>query len=405
MISKKRIVAIVAISTVVSGTLGFLGGNLASFTLGNRTVIRSSQYGELVDIYEKYGKLDILEEYIDTKYLRDVDDEALVDGAIRGMFEALEDPYSAYMSVDEFEKFNEANSGKFTGVGIVVSQNKEGFIEIVSPIEGTPGERADLRAGDRIIKVDGVEYSGKQLNLAVSNIKGEKGTYVDLTILREDKSGEVETIEKSIIRDEIETESVKAEIIDGDIGYLRLSAFRQDSFEDFKEGLNELRAGGAKSLVLDLRGNGGGSFRVATEIAEELIGPGTIVYTEDKSGRRDYVESKTAGIDIPLVVLVDKGSASASEILAGAIKDNEEGTIVGTTTYGKGLVQIVQDLPDGSGFKLTISEYFSPNGNSIDQKGIEPDVAVELPKETRSMGPDSLNEDTQLQKAIEILRR
>lgn len=404
MISKKKMVFISIAVAVVSGTGTLFASKLVGVSLGSTVLVPKEEYTELVDIYDKYGKLDVLEDYIENNYLGEYGKDGIVDGAIKGMFDSLEDPYSVYMDKDEFKQFTEANSGSFVGVGIVVSQNEDDMIEIVSPIEGTPGYEAGLKSGDRIIKVDGVEYSGKQLDIAVSNIKGEKGTKVKLTIVRENSEGEQEMIEKEITRDEIEVESVKSDMLEGNIGYIGLSSFDETSYDEFKEHLERLQKSGLSGLVIDLRRNGGGSLSVCADITDELIGEGTIVYTEDKSGKREYIKSDKNKIGLPLVVLVDGGSASASEILTAAVQDTGAGTIVGTKTYGKGVVQIVNDLPDGSGFKLTISEYFSPKGRSIDKKGIEPDIVVEMPEGVDSIGVDSIESDTQLKRAIEVIK-
>lgn len=404
MISKKKMVFISIAVAMITGTAGVFASKFIGLPLGSTVLVSKDEYSELVDIYDKYGKLDVMEDYIENNYLGDYKRQAVVDGAIKGMFGSLDDPYSVYMDADEFKQFTDANSGSFVGVGIVVSQNEEDMIEIVSPMEGTPGYEAGLKPGDKIIKVDGVEYSGSQLDVAVSNMKGEKGTKVKLTILRENSDGKQETIEKEIVRDKIEVESVKSEIIDGSIGYIRLSSFDETSYDDFKEHLEALKAKNIDSLVLDLRGNGGGSVSVCADIADEILGEGTIVYTEDKAGSREYLKSDSRKLGLPLAVVVDGSSASASEILTAAIQDMKAGTVVGTKTYGKGVIQIVNDLPDGSGFKLTISEYFSPEGKRINKKGVTPDVVVELPEETEAIGVDALDQDTQLQKAIEILK-
>lgn len=404
MISRKKVVLISALVAMTSGVAGAFAGKLVGIPLGNTILVSRDEYSELVDIYDKYGKLDVMEDYIDQNYLGEYSSDQIVDGAIKGMFSSLDDPYSVYMDADEFKQFTEANSGSFVGVGIVVSQNEDDMIEIVSPMEGTPGYKAGLKPGDRIIKVDGVEYSGSQLDVAVSNIKGEKGTKVKLTILRENPDGKQETLEKEIVRDKIEVESVKSGTIEDSIGYIRLSSFDETSYEDFKSHLDELKGKGIDSLVLDLRGNGGGSVSVCADIADELLGEGTVVYTEDKQGKREYIKSGPEKLGLPLAVIVDKSSASASEILTAAIQDMKAGTIVGTQTYGKGVIQVVNDLPDGSGFKLTISEYFSPKGRQINKKGITPDVVVELPETVESIGIDVIDEDVQLQKAVEIVK-
>jgi carboxyl-terminal processing protease len=337
-------------------------------------------------------------------YLWEYDQEDLYEGQIKGMVDALGDPYSVYMTKDEYESFNIETDGIYGGVGIIVTPGEDDLITVVSPIEDTPGERAGIRTGDKIIKVEGKEYFSETMDEAVSLMRGEPDTDVQITIMRRDKDGNTETFDLNIRREIIRLQSVKSGVVQEDIGYIRLTAFDNLTYEDFRKALMDIQSKNVKGIVLDLRSNPGGLLNVSVDIADELLGEGTVVYTEDKYKQRQYEESDSKMVDLPLVVLVNEGSASASEILAGAIRDLDRGTLVGTTTFGKGLVQRIRDLPDGSGIKVTVAEYFTPDGINIHGTGIEPDVVVELNEDVEGIGLDYLDQDNQLQKAIEVLR-
>lgn len=245
-----------------------------------------------------------------------------------------------------------------------------------------------------------------EMDKAVKIMKGEPNTDVTLTIMRKSKDGGNETFDVDITREKIRLETVETEILDGNIGYVNIASFDELTYEDFKEELDNLEEQEVEGLVVDLRNNPGGLLDVTADIADEFLGEGVIVYTENKNGEKEYYNSEKSKIDLPLVVLVNEGSASASEILSGAIKDYGRGELIGTKTFGKGVVQRISELPsnDGSAIKLTISEYFTPNGTNIHGVGIEPDIVVELPDDVEYIGVENLEEDLQLQKAIEVLK-
>jgi len=402
--SKKTMVGIFLVLIIITNILTFTITNFVTVRMDNKVVISKEEYDILSKLYQENSKVLMVRKALDDLYLREINDQDLLDGQLKGMVEALDDPYSVYMTKSEYDSFNINTDGVYGGVGIIVTPGEDNFITVVSPIEDTPGERAGIKTGDKIIKVDGVEFFSSTMDEAVSIMRGEPDTDVELTILRTDKEGKNETVIVKITREIIKLVSVKSEVIQDDIGYIRLTSFDKVSTDDFKQHLSQLEDKGVKGIILDLRGNPGGLLNVSTEIADLLLGEGTIVYTQDKNGRRNYSYSDKDYMDLPLVVLINEGSASASEILAGAIKDNERATLVGTTTFGKGVVQTLRDLPDGTGLKVTISEYFTPNGLNIHGIGITPDVEVQLNEEVENIGIDYLNEDNQLQKALEILR-
>ena len=403
MSKRKMVVIFVALLLITNlGTL--VVGNFVSVMVGNRVILARSEYEELNDVYRSNAKVQQVKKVIEEMYLREYDEEDLYEGQLKGMVEALGDPYSVYMTKDEYERFNMETDGIYGGIGIIVTPGEDDLITVVSPIEDTPGERAGIRTGDKIIKVEGKEYFSSTMDEAVSLMRGEPNTEVRITIMRRDKEGNTESFDLNITREIIRLQSVKSGVIQDDIGYIRLTAFDNLTYEDFMKALMGIQSENVKGIVLDLRSNPGGLLNVSVDIADELLGEGTVVYTEDKYERRQYEESDSKMVDLPLVVLVNEGSASASEILAGAIRDLDRGTLVGTTTFGKGLVQRIRDLPDGSGIKVTVSEYFTPDGINIHGTGIQPDVIVELNEDVEGIGLDYLDQDNQLQKAIEVLR-
>lgn len=341
--------------------------------------------------------------HIKKNYYKDIDNETLNTGLIKGVVNSLDDPYSEFMTKEELKKFMESTNGKYVGVGLVVSPGNDGYITVVSPIKGSPAYKAGIKSGDRIIKVDEVEYSAETMQDAVNKMRGEEGKTVNITVLREEQK-QKKVHEFKIKRETIKLQTVDGRILEKNIGYIAISEFDKPTYDDFMKELEVLKKKGAQKLVLDLRGNPGGLLDVCTKIADIFLDKGTIVYTKYKDGKKDYYYSDEKKEDMPLVVLVNGGSASASEIVSGALKDRKRAKLVGTQTFGKGIVQRLFNLPYETAVKLTISEYFTPNGNNIHKVGITPDVVVELPDNIKGIGPDYLNEDTQLKKALEILK-
>ncbi|MEJ8555081.1 S41 family peptidase [Tepidibacter sp. Z1-5] len=365
MISRKKAVVwgviLVLLSSIVTMNI--------ELALGDKVLVSKEAFNE----YKKYNKLYSLEKVIEDNYYTDVDEGNLVDGSIKGLFEGLNDPYSQYMNKKEFERFMENTEGSFSGIGVIITPGEDGYITVVSPIEDSPGFKAGIKSGDKIIKVNGKDVTAKEMDEAIGMMKGKAGTEVEMTILRDNK----DRIDMKIKRDEIRLKTVKSEVLEDSIGYIRITQFDEKTADEFKTHLKQLQDKGIKGLIIDLRDNPGGLLDKCQEITDELIGEGTIVYTKDRNRKTKYYNSDKNKIDIPLAVLVNKGSASASEILSGAVRDNEAGTLIGTTTFGKGLVQTVRSLNDGSGFKLTVSQYFTPKGEYIHGKGITPDIVVE----------------------------
>ncbi|PKM51322.1 MAG: hypothetical protein CVV02_06880 [Firmicutes bacterium HGW-Firmicutes-7] len=348
-------------------------------------------------------KLADIDKVLDSKYYEDFDEDTLLEAAYKGYVSGIGDPYTSYFSKEQFDLFLEDSAGSYEGIGVVVTFGENGEdIEVLSPFAGSPGEKAGVRQGDRILKVDGLDISGMTLEEAVKLIKGPKGSSVVLSVYRK-KDDKI--LDVSIVRDVINMETVTYEMLEGNIGYLNISGFQEVTYDQFMEALKSLEKQGQEGMIIDLRNNPGGLVYIVAQIADELLKEGLIVYTEDKDGKREEIFSdEKHQFNKPLVVLVNEYSASASEILAGAIKDHEVGTIVGEKTFGKGLVQGSYQLEDGSAIKVTIAKYFTPSGNYIHKIGIVPDVEVQLPEELKNQFKVDRDQDTQLIKAIEVMK-
>lgn len=346
---------------------------------------------------EESQKMELLNSLIDRFYIGDVDETDLSEGVYKGYIEGLGDPYSVYYDEEETKQMSESLSGEFGGVGALMSQDREtGVITVLQVYDGSPAQEAGMRDGDTLYKVEGEEVTGEDLSDVVSKVKGEKGTQVTLTVLRADTGDEEEL---TITRDTIEAQTVSCEMKEENVGYIRITEFDTVTYEQYKEALEDLEDQGMERLIVDLRSNPGGNLDTVCDILDLMLPEGLIVYTEDKNGEREeYTSDEENQFDKPLVVMMNGYSASASEIFAGAIQDYGLGQIVGTQSYGKGVVQSVFDLQDGTSVKLTIAEYFTPNGRSIDGEGITPDVEVEYQYDENN--PDA---DNQLEKAMEVV--
>ncbi|MDR5659365.1 S41 family peptidase [Serpentinicella sp. ANB-PHB4] len=401
MISKKKAFVGAIIIIIITSVLHMTFGNLIHIRMGEKVVITRADYERFREINQTYNKMFTLKDYLMTNYYQEIDEELLIEGAISGMFDGIGDPYTVYMDQEAYEEMWTRTQGTYGGIGVIVTTGDDGMVTVVSPIEDTPGERAGITTGDKITAVDGQPISGERLDNAVDMMTGEPGTDVALSIFREPNN----SFDVVITREEIRLQTVRSEILDGQVGYIRITMFDEKTAQDFKNQLSELESQDIQGLVLDLRNNPGGLLSQCIEIADLILGEQVIVYTEDRQGRRKEEHSGKKHFDKPLAILVNEGSASASEILAGAVRDTDRGTIIGTTTYGKGLVQEVKPLGDGSGFKYTVSEYFTPNGENIHGTGIEPDIVLELPTELEDATEIDSEQDNQLNKAVDVLLR
>ena len=346
------------------------------------------------------AKIRQIEEMLDTYYVEDYDKELAEELMYTGLVAGVGDPYTYYLSADSLGEQAEKNSGHVVGIGVEMYAGDDGDIVVSSVTPGGPAEAAGILAEDKITEVDGESITGKTAADVSALVKGEEGTDVTLTIFRE-STGEV--LEKTVTRQDIQVQTVSWRMMDDNIGYISITNFRENTYKQFKEALDTLEAEGMEKLVLDLRNNTGGLVKSAHEIGEELLPEGIMVYTMDKEGNREDTLCDDVYNDVPMVVLVNGNSASAAEILAGAIQDTDRGELIGTTTFGKGLVQRLFTLPDGSGLNVTIQKYYTPNGTSIHGVGITPDYEVELPEEYAQQTNIPAEADTQLQKAVEVL--
>ncbi len=348
-------------------------------------------------------KLNELASLIGENYLEDVDQEILLDGAFAGYAQAVGDKYTRYYSPEEYEEYLQTGSGTFAGIGVTVQWDEErGLLHVLEVHEGGPADQAGVLADDYIYAVDGEVMENVGSDTVVSRIKGKVGTQVVLSILRE---GSEDPIDLTVTRDLIEETTVTGQMMDDEIGYIQLSGFVEVTTHQFKDMLLELKEQGMKGLILDLRGNPGGRLNVVVDIADLLLPDGTITYTMTKSGEKTIFSSDADSIlDVPMVVLIDENSASASEILAGAIRDYGVGTLVGTTTFGKGIVQTTYSLLDNSAVKVTMARYYTPNGDYIHGKGIDPDIEVQLPKDSTLEAVWMTEKDTQYAEALQQIR-
>lgn len=373
----------------------FLGLIFLVFITSFLTQIIISNYGFIYDI--NFGlctteDMEFFTKFINSKFLlkntfyKDIDNEILYEGALKGMVDAVEDPYTSYLDEDESEDLFDSIGHEYDGIGVYLQQDiEDDTIKIIEVIKDTPAYDAGLLANDKIIKVDGVEYSGTQIDNAVSNIKKAPGEKVNLTILRNGETKEIEVTCRHLRLD-----TVESKMLPDNIGYIEILEFGDGTAKEFTTHYSDLRAKNIKGLIIDLRNNTGGVYSEVVEIAKTIVPKGLIVYSEDKNGKKEEMFSEGEGIDIPLVVLINEYSASASEVLAGAIKDRGCGTLVGTKTYGKGVIQGIYNMPDGTTMKVTIAEYYTPNGVCIDKIGIEPDKEVK-------------QESKQLEEAVKII--
>lgn len=337
-------------------------------------------------------KIDELERYIDRYYLFDYEEADVESGVYKGLMAGLGDPYTGYYTAQEYASFMESSNGAYSGIGAVLSQNMStGIITVVQVFEGSPAEEAGVQAEDILYKVAGKEVTGEDLSLVVTDLKGEEGTDVHISVVRE-----TEELEMDITRRHIEIPTISYEMLTDEIGYIAISEFDDVTDDQFFLAMDDLEAQGMKDLVIDLRNNGGGLVDVTCNILDRLLPEGLIVYTEDKDGNREEAYSDAENyFDGDMAVLVNGNSASASEIFAGAVKDYGVGTLIGTQTFGKGIVQSLFPLVDGDAVKITVSRYYTPAGNNIHEVGITPDIVLEYDTESES--------DNQLEKAIEIL--
>ena len=364
-------------------------------------VINNTESSDLIENIET--KLKNIQGIIDSDYLGEIDENTVLDSTIKGYVSGLGDEYSEYFTKEELEEYKSDNiEGAYVGIGVYIIQDTEkNAIKVIAPIEGSPAEEAGIKPGDYIVKVDGEEVTGENITEATNKMKGEEGTKVKIQILRDDK-----TIDMEVERKNVKINHVESEVLEDNIGYLKISTFDEGCSEEFEQKLQDLQNKNIKSLIIDLRNNGGGIVDEALAIADLFTDKDvTLLITKDKNGNEEIRKAQSdKKVDLPVIVLTNENTASASELLVGVLKDYNIAKSVGTVTFGKGVIQELLTLPDESGLKITTNEYYTPKGNKINKIGIEPDEKVELPDEYKNVLDVPKDKDTQLNKAIELLK-
>ena len=361
------------LAVVLVAGVGFTG-----FTLGqNASLTSSTSTRDAEHIAQMKG----LESLLDQNFLFDYNEDQIYEGSLKGMFANLGDPYTSYYSPDEFSKLMESLNGRYSGIGLSVQASKEGYIKVVSVFDNSPAKEAGIKSGDYLTKVNGETFGGNQLEEAVAEIKGKPGTDVSLTILRtEEGKADSKEFDVKVTRADVNVDTIDDDILEvrgKKIGYIHIKAFDDITWQDFSDSYSKLMAQDIDGLILDVRNNPGGALDVVINIADNFLDEGVIVTTKDKNGKEVIEKSDANASDIPITVLQNENSASASEILAGAMKDRGRAKVIGTQSFGKGVVQKVFNLDNGAGAKITISEYFTPNGTQINEVGVTPDIEVE----------------------------
>ena len=375
----------------------FLTFIITTMYMANKYSLNKTEKGESIS-----NSINTIQKVLKNYYLNDMDEEEMKERAIQGYVSALNDPYTVYIPKEEMEEYTASLMGNYVGIGIYMGANSEkNTIEVIMPIKGSPAEQEGILPGDTIISVDGIKYTAENVDTAADAIKGKEGSTVKLEILRAQEIKAFEITRKKVIINPIE-----AKIIENNIGYIQITSFDEETAESFKIKFEELKNQGIESLIIDLRNNGGGLVDETLKIADYIVPKGKeLLVTLDKNKKEEIKKAEQdILIDMPVVVLVNENSASSSEILAGALQDLDEATIVGITTYGKGVIQELLSFKDGSGLKVTTHEYYTPNRNKINGIGIQPDEIVKLPETVKNVLYVEAGEDTQLQKAIEILK-
>ncbi len=350
------------------------------------------------DVEKKSGAIaDLIDQY----YYEDIDQNALIEGMYAGMVSGLGDPYSSYYTAEEYASLMEGTSGTYYGIGAVLTQNiNTKIVTILHVYPGTPAEEAGVKDGDLIVKVGDIDGDSMELSELVTYIKGEEGTTVHLELMRE---GEKDNIELDVERRKIEVPTVQYQMLEGNTGLIQITEFSEATPEQFSDAIKDLQGQGMTSVIMDLRDNPGGVLQSVCKMLDELLPEGILVYTEDKYGNRSDYKSDKSCMDIPMAVLINGNSASASEIFAGAIKDYKYGTLIGTTSFGKGIVQTIIPMEDGSAVKVTMAKYFTPNGNYIHDAGITPDIELEYEYQGEDETYNPMH-DNQVVKALEVLK-
>jgi len=397
----KRVIRVSLVCSILAFAIG-AGAVFGYYNFGSKNEI---SFDANKVSAENVRKFDQVRGLLESKYYQDVDENNLLEGAISGMADSLKDPYTVYFNKDQMKSFTEQTDGSYVGIGVSITMDNTGLLTVVEPFEGSPAIKAGVKKDDKIIKVDDKDVTTtRDENMIIKMIKGPENTKVKITVFR---PSENKSIDMEMPRNKIKIVNIKSEVLPNNVGYIKLLMFDADIASQFEQHLNGLIAQGIKSLVIDVRDNPGGAYDQVIAIADRLLPKALVVYTEDKEKKKEEEwSSDKQQLNMPISVLINGNSASASEILAGCLKDNKKATLVGTKSFGKGLVQQVLPINDGSGLKVTIAQYFIPSGVCIQGKGIMPDVAVELADKYKQLPVSQVprDDDAQLKKALEILK-
>ena len=378
----------------------FIKGTAIGFVLSTTILFGMTVFADKYDFIDK--KIEVIEKTLDKYYVGELDKTAMEEGIYKGLVSSVGDPYTTYYTKEEFDSIMEKTSGVYAGIGVqMMVDQTDNTILVTDVFEGSPAEKAGMLSKDKIVGAEGQPLTGDDFNEAPKIIKGKPGTKVTVTVFRPSTN---ETLDLEMKRENVIYPSVSHKMLEGDINYIKISSFEELTYDQFKEALDEGTKANAEGLIIDLRDNTGGLLDVTVQIVDELIPEGVIVSTKDKNGKVKEMTSDDQYVDIPIVVLVNERSASASEVVSGALKDHNRAILVGNRTFGKGIVQTIMPLTDGSAIKVTTSQYFTPSGVCIQGEGIEPDYKVDLAPELMIKAKLEYNEDLQLQKAVEVLR-
>ena len=402
-LDSKHLAGIIAMTAIICFTISIL--TFMGFTyFSGRYSLAFDKSSVSIETIKKFNEARSI---LQNSYYENIDTNKLVEGAITGMADSLKDPYTVYYNKDQMKWFmdmQKTTENEYVGVGLPIMLDKNGIVTVLEPFDDSPAKAAGIKQGDKILKIDGKDITGiKDDSLVASMIKGPENTETVLTILRESEGS---TIDIRVVRKKIVAKlNIRSEMLDSNIAYIKLKMFDENISKNFISQLNKLVDKGAKSLIIDVRDNPGGLYNEVVSLADRLLPKGTIVYTEDRKGKKVVQPSDATQLDIPIVVLTNGNSASASEILAGAIKDFKKGQLIGTKTFGKGLVQSTYIFDDQTGLKVTIARYFTPSGVCIHGEGIKPDIEVKLDDKyiNTSVSAIPREDDLQLQKAIDVL--
>lgn len=370
-------------------------GTIADLWMAKKTDNKKINY------YKVSEKLKLLEQYVDQVYLDPIDAEKMEAGIYNGFIEGLGDKYSSYYTQEEYKELMESTDGEYCGIGVYVHQDKETkTITFEEPFKDGPADKAGMKKGDVLVAINQEPVNGKELTDIVKLLKGKQGTVVQIDVKRGDG-----TLSLDVTLEEVKVQTVHHKMLQDDIGYLQVTKFDKVTVAQFKEAIDKLQKQGMRGIIIDLRGNPGGLLTSVTEMLDRIIKEGTLVFTKDKNGKGEtYKATDKESLDLPMAVLINGGSASASELFAGAIQDYGIGTLVGTKSYGKGVVQNIYGLKDGSAVKLTVSKYYTPKGRNIQGTGIEPDVKVDLDESLKDKKVITVEEDNQIQSAVRVVK-